>query len=111
MKCSICLGDLNAANQLKANPANSSLLTIEEDKNNISSDANSKSTDTKHLLSNKRVCCKNAFKCFKVKGHKEEPLMVMMTHCKHIFHIECLEEWLKIKYSCPQCRCIIPQIN
>ena len=28
----------------------------------------------------------------------------VLTHCGHFFHEECLEEWLKIKKSCPICK-------
>jgi hypothetical protein len=28
----------------------------------------------------------------------------MITPCKHIFHSECLEAWLKMKKECPSCR-------
>lgn len=111
MKCCICLGELNAAYQLKANSNNTSLIANEEVKNSNSTEANNKSNEDKQLVEIKQSCCKKAFRCFRVKGHKDEPIMVMMTPCKHIFHIECLEEWMKIKYSCPQCRCILPQIN
>lgn len=26
------------------------------------------------------------------------------TNCKHLFHLECISRWLKIKTSCPLCR-------
>ncbi|XP_019420565.1 PREDICTED: probable E3 ubiquitin-protein ligase RHA4A isoform X2 [Lupinus angustifolius] len=38
---------------------------------------------------------------------KEELLQI--PHCKHMFHIECIHNWLKANITCPLCRCsIIP---
>ncbi|KAE9607646.1 putative transcription factor C2H2 family [Lupinus albus] len=38
---------------------------------------------------------------------KEELLQI--PHCKHVFHIECIHNWLQSNTTCPLCRCsIIP---
>ena len=34
--------------------------------------------------------------------HLEE--MPTATDCKHVFHMNCLEEWSKQKFNCPLCR-------
>ena len=35
----------------------------------------------------------------------------MITPCDHIFHTECLEQWLKFKNECPYCKREIPGIG
>ncbi|KAJ1911881.1 hypothetical protein H4219_005799 [Mycoemilia scoparia] len=37
-------------------------------------------------------------------------LKYMVTPCHHLFHTECLEEWMDIKLECPICRSILPPI-
>ena len=32
---------------------------------------------------------------------------VFKTDCNHLFHEQCLDEWLKIKEECPSCRRIV----
>ncbi|KAI5962956.1 uncharacterized protein KGF55_002748 [Candida pseudojiufengensis] len=34
----------------------------------------------------------------------------MITPCHHIFHVECLENWMKYKLQCPVCRTSLPPI-
>lgn len=34
----------------------------------------------------------------------------MVTPCHHIFHVECLESWMKYKLQCPVCRTSLPPI-
>lgn len=34
----------------------------------------------------------------------------MITPCHHIFHSECLEDWMKYKLQCPVCRSSLPPI-
>ncbi|KAI5956734.1 hypothetical protein KGF54_000351 [Candida jiufengensis] len=40
------------------------------------------------------------------KIHKD----YMITPCHHIFHIDCLENWMKYKLQCPVCRTSLPPI-
>jgi hypothetical protein len=32
----------------------------------------------------------------------------MMTPCDHIFHADCLQQWMDVKMECPSCRASIP---
>lgn len=41
----------------------------------------------------------------KLKGQQ-----YMITPCRHIFHTECLEDWMKYKLQCPVCRNALPPI-
>lgn len=34
----------------------------------------------------------------------------MITPCHHIFHSECLEDWMKYKLQCPVCRSSLPPV-
>lgn len=34
----------------------------------------------------------------------------MITPCRHIFHTDCLEDWMKYKLQCPVCRNALPPI-
>lgn len=37
-------------------------------------------------------------------------LSYMMTPCRHVFHTECLEDWMKYKLQCPVCRNGLPPL-
>ncbi|XP_061350940.1 probable E3 ubiquitin-protein ligase RHA4A isoform X2 [Gastrolobium bilobum] len=52
------------------------------------------------------VCCV----CLGEFEVKEELLQI--PYCKHVFHIDCIHNWLQSKSTCPLCRCsIIPTTN
>lgn len=35
---------------------------------------------------------------------------VMVTPCRHIFHVKCLEDWMVYKLQCPVCRSALPPV-
>ncbi|KAI9325719.1 hypothetical protein DFJ73DRAFT_868710 [Zopfochytrium polystomum] len=35
----------------------------------------------------------------------------MVTPCHHLFHTECLEKWMEVKFECPVCRTELPENN
>ncbi|KAK3263153.1 hypothetical protein CYMTET_28025 [Cymbomonas tetramitiformis] len=37
------------------------------------------------------------------------PCRVKTLHCLHQFHARCVDEWLKVAHTCPQCRCDVLQ--
>lgn len=39
-----------------------------------------------------------------ISEYVESEMMRMMPQCGHYFHLNCLDEWLKINWSCPVCR-------
>ncbi|CAK7894889.1 transmembrane E3 ubiquitin-protein ligase 1 [[Candida] anglica] len=41
------------------------------------------------------------------RAHAQE---YMITPCHHIFHTECLEDWMKYKLQCPVCRSSLPPV-
>lgn len=44
--------------------------------------------------------------------HKNEiNKKIMKTPCSHRFHINCLNEWMKIKLECPTCRKKLPSLD
>lgn len=38
----------------------------------------------------------------------QPPCAVLRTDCGHMFHAECLDQWVKHKNSCPLCQSMIP---
>ncbi|KAM0475291.1 hypothetical protein ACHAPX_007045 [Trichoderma viride] len=36
--------------------------------------------------------------------------MYMVTPCRHIFHTDCLENWMKFRLQCPICREVLPPL-
>ena len=42
--------------------------------------------------------------------HKVDIHNYMVTPCNHIFHTECLENWMSYKLQCPVCRTPLPPI-
>ena len=38
----------------------------------------------------------------------QSPCVVLRTDCGHMFHSECLDEWVRHKNSCPLCQSMIP---
>ncbi|KAF8752603.1 RING-H2 zinc finger domain [Rhizoctonia solani] len=37
-------------------------------------------------------------------SHNPEPQEALTLPCKHSFHVECIEPWVKVKGTCPVCR-------
>ena len=35
----------------------------------------------------------------------------VVTPCDHVFHAECLRQWMDIKLECPVCRRPIPDLD
>lgn len=33
----------------------------------------------------------------------------MLAPCDHVFHRECLQNWMQVKMECPTCRCALPE--
>lgn len=46
----------------------------------------------------------------KQHGDKLRGQQYMITPCRHIFHTDCLEDWMKYKLQCPVCRNALPPI-
>ena len=79
-------------------------LKIEEIKNEKDFE-NNKDKNSLFFVSEK---FKNFVEYIKVP-FKKKPFMI--TPCDHIFHTECLEQWLKFKNECPYCKREIPGIG
>ena len=91
-----------------------------EKKENIIKDENKKKETNNHFVKNKNISNfkialfkiafffkifykKNIFFYYKSPANVHNKLY-MLTPCKHIFHSECLEQWLEQKKECPNCR-------
>lgn len=78
--CSICLGHLY-------------LDPFEDDIPNQNEKNNQHmNSEEKHYIDKRLIKKKKVFK----------------TPCNHLFHVECLHQWVEVKLECPQCRCILP---
>lgn len=55
-------------------------------------------SDLKTFIIDDCSICMNDYKIF---------TKIRKLKCKHIFHVKCIDEWLLIKNSCPNCREII----
>ena len=47
----------------------------------------------------------------KRKKNCESKKKIMITPCKHQFHIKCLKKWMNLKLECPTCRKPLPPID
>ena len=45
-----------------------------------------------------------------INGHSDSSARVV-TPCDHIFHHDCLRQWMDIKMECPVCRRGIPELD
>ncbi|XVF78421.1 hypothetical protein PTKIN_Ptkin14bG0131200 [Pterospermum kingtungense] len=53
----------------------------------------------KALVSSADHECAICLECF-----EEKEICLVLLNCGHVFHKPCVEEWLKIDWSCPLCR-------
>lgn len=49
--------------------------------------------------------CSICFEGFTI-GHD----IIRLTPCRHVFHVNCIEDWLRIKALCPNCKGNIRQL-
>lgn len=89
--------------------------TVIDEFNNDINNNNNNNTNEYNYISNKYVSifkC-NFIECFNKivniifyfhENRYEKTKEYMLTKCKHVFHSNCLKEWLKNKQECPICR-------
>ncbi|KAK9674451.1 hypothetical protein RND81_12G233400 [Saponaria officinalis] len=51
-------------------------------------------------LDNKKIGCPICLK----EGYEDEEICKKLPSCNHVFHCECIDQWFKIRFSCPVCR-------
>lgn len=39
-----------------------------------------------------------------IEDYEDSEMLRMMPQCRHYFHKDCVDAWLKVKTSCPICR-------
>lgn len=86
----------------------------DKDKNNINNKNKNEEKDKIELSTennNKKVKKKirKTCSCFK-KDNFNLNEIVMITPCNHVYHIDCLQDWMKIKPNCPVCRADLPKV-
>ena len=72
--------------------------------NDSDEDTSIKSGEKIKNLYYKKKCNWNYFIDFHERSWNIYNKPIMMTPCHHIFHSNCLEEWLRMKKECPSCR-------
>ena len=57
---------------------------------------------------NECVICYNGIEIDNHNGRSNQPPTYMITPCNHLFHPNCLQQWLTVKMECPTCRAVLP---
>lgn len=65
----------------------------------------------KTIISNCSYCIYNYLFNFHCITPIKRKGKFMLTPCKHVFHSECLENWILHKSECPTCRTVIPSLQ
>ena len=68
-----------------------------------------KKPDVELLIKSTKSTCDNKDEiCAVCKSEIEIDNDIVTLECKHVFHSECISEWVKYKSECPVCRAEIP---
>lgn len=51
-------------------------------------------------------CVTQDFEC--VICHMDGDRPCVYLECEHAFHLDCIEEWIKVRNDCPLCRNVLP---
>ncbi len=62
-----------------------------------------------HSEKNKDDFCINFYSNFYYSKEMDRKQTIMLTPCKHIFHVKCLLKWMNYKKKCPLCRLKLPK--
>ena len=106
LECIICLSPIfQNEDNLNNNNNNNSSEYISINVNDTDEDISIKSGEKVYNNNNnKRKCHWDYFLDFHERSWNISNKPIMITPCQHIFHSNCLEEWLQMKKECPSCR-------
>jgi len=90
----------NTISQIASNPIQSCRITINE-----------RCKNAKLICTNSCYCIYNYLFNFHCVSPIKSKGQFMLTPCKHVFHSECLENWILHKSECPTCRTVIPSLQ
>ena len=102
LECIICLNPI-FSNEDNTNMNNNSEY-ISINLNDSDEDTSIKSGEKIKNIYYKKKCNWNYLIDFHERSWNIYNKPIMMTPCHHIFHSNCLEEWLRMKKECPSCR-------
>lgn len=107
--CPVCLGGfLKDEHNVTIEMQSEGSLPSEKKVDDVSLKVNeNNSKDNTQCLSKCKCKCMCMCCClFK----KRDPFnaIVMLTPCGHLFHVDCLQQWMKLKNTCPECRGELP---
>ena len=75
---------------------------------NENSNDNDSSKDNTRCISKCKCNCMCMCCCCLFKKRNPFNEIVMLTPCGHVFHVDCLQQWMKLKNTCPECRGELP---
>jgi len=90
-------------NRMKGNRSRTKSPSSDENSNGNGIMQQSSSTSNSPVSTLDCVICYNAIDVNNQRGY-------MLGPCDHIFHKECLEQWMEVKMECPICRKTLPSL-
>ena len=105
--CPVCLGGfLKDEHNVTIEMQSEGSLPSEKKVDDVSLKVNeNNSKDNTRCLSKCKCMC---MCCCLFKKRDPFNAIVMLTPCGHLFHVDCLQQWMKLKNTCPECRGELP---